>query len=132
MPAQDSPKHILNALNDDCIQEILRKLANATDFLSAAETCQQFQNNALQCYPPEFENLPFSSENKSNNLPMGLASNYLQIFGHLISELKPVNDFDETILNMIANCCGETLSELDIKGNEDTVMNCNALSKLKV
>lgn len=30
-PAQDSPKHILNALNDDCIQEILRHLTDIGD-----------------------------------------------------------------------------------------------------
>lgn len=47
LPAQDSLKHLLNILNDDCIQEILRKLTNASDFLNAAKTCQRFQVNAV-------------------------------------------------------------------------------------
>lgn len=135
VPVQDSPKHILNALNDDCIQEILRKLTDASDFLSATETCQQFQMNALQCYPSKFKNLSLSVENKSTDwhtgLVMSLASNYLKIFGHLIIDLKLIDDFEEGTLNMIANYCGETLLMLDIEGNENTTANFNALSKFK-
>lgn len=135
MPVQDSPKHILNALNDDCIQEILRKLTDASDFLSATETCQKFQENALQCYPWKFKRLSLSVENKSTDrytgLFMSLASNYLQIFGHSIYDLKLINDFEEGTLNMIANYCGETLLALHIEGNENSTANSTALSKFK-
>lgn len=135
VPARDSPKHILNALNDDCIQEILLKLTDTSDFLGAAETCQQFQKNALQRYPSEFKSLSLSVENKSTNrytgLAMDLATNYLRIFGHLIYHMELINDFDEGTLNMIAKYCGKTLSELYIKGNENTTANFNALSKFK-
>lgn len=59
VPAQDSPKHILNALNDYCIQIILRKLTNPSDFVRAAETCYRFQANALECFPCDFGKLTF-------------------------------------------------------------------------
>lgn len=50
-PAQDSPKHILNALNDFCIQNIFQRFTNLSDFLNASEVCTRFQNNAKSCFP---------------------------------------------------------------------------------
>lgn len=52
-PPQDSPKHILNALNDKCIQQIFSYLISGgiLDFFSAAEVCKKFQENAKACFP---------------------------------------------------------------------------------
>lgn len=49
-PPEESPVHILNCLNDDCIQAILFEIKDARDFLSAAETCTRFQRNAKEIF----------------------------------------------------------------------------------
>lgn len=49
-PHQASSKHILNALDNDCIQEILRRLNNFEDALNIAETCVKFQTNFCQYF----------------------------------------------------------------------------------
>lgn len=51
-PSQNSLNHILNALNDQCIQHVLTYLiGDIRDFYSAAEVCRKFQDNAKKCYP---------------------------------------------------------------------------------
>lgn len=135
VPAQDSPKHILNALNNDCIQEILRKLTDPSDFLSAAETCRGFQANALECFPRNFEELSLSLGNKSvgcyTALPLEHAPNFLNIFGHLIWYMELISDFEDGTINMIAEHCGETLFSMHIKGHENAKSNFNELSLFK-
>lgn len=132
VPAQDSPKHILNALNDDCIQEILRKLTDPIDFLSAAETCRDFQVNALQCYPRNFKELSLSLENKSvgryTAFPLKHASNFLKNFGHLILYMELISDFEDGTIDMISKICGETLFSMYIEIPENTTVNLNALT----
>lgn len=54
-PDQASPTHILNVLNNDCIQEVFRRLQSIEDFLNAAEVCTQFQENAKHCFPPIYK-----------------------------------------------------------------------------
>lgn len=56
-PAQDSPQHILNMLNDDCIEHILHSLKNAKDYLSAAQTCVRFQYASKMAAPAYITNL---------------------------------------------------------------------------
>lgn len=48
-PAQDSPKNILNILNNDCLQAIFRKVDNMRDIYSVAHVCVRFQQNAIEC-----------------------------------------------------------------------------------
>lgn len=131
VPAQESPKHIFNVLNDDCIQEIMRRLSDARDFLNAAKTCQQFQMNSLQCCSASFKRLSLSTENRPTALSVELTSNFLKIFGHLVRALEIIHDFDEDTLNMIVNYCGKNLIALDIVGKESTTVNLNVLSKFK-
>lgn len=56
-PAQDSPKHILSALNDFCIQKILCSLETREDLMCAAESCTRFQKNAISCFRNKFKTL---------------------------------------------------------------------------
>lgn len=102
-PAQDSPKHILNALDDYCIQSIFSRL-DFIDLYNAAETCTRFRANVL---------LTFRTLRQCD-----LIINY-NYNGHLITnnsfELndkngKRVNDFP----NMIADYCGKTLRKFVI------------------
>ncbi|XP_031637117.1 uncharacterized protein LOC116349706 isoform X2 [Contarinia nasturtii] len=125
-PSRDSPKNILNLLNDECIQAILRKLTNVGDFLSAAETCTQFQENAKQCYPPEFKEFSIDNEYIKWKHPLSIkcAPSFLRIFGHLIQSLElKYNGVDQKekenytkVLKMIENHCGRSLIELVVNG----------------
>lgn len=140
-PSSDSPQHILNALNNDCIQEFLRRLKSFRDILNAAEVCTCFQENAIQCFPSHYKTLRIDdSENSadvSNCLPLKCVRSFLRIFGHLIRTIEwsftGNRDHDEATLNIIANCCGKTLTELTIFGHDlnfNTKISFDALEKL--
>ncbi|XP_055303529.1 uncharacterized protein LOC129569102 isoform X1 [Sitodiplosis mosellana] len=115
-PAQDSPKHILNILNDDCIQSVLRRLDNIRDFLSAAETCVRFQENAKLVFRTQYKtarirqfyNYGFRKLYCSHDVIVRIHS-FLSIFGHLITELDFDDNLDDDMTNMIAKYCGRTL-----------------------
>lgn len=49
VPDQDSPQHILNSLNDFCLQEIFRRI-KIVDLSSVAEVCTRFKRNAEQIF----------------------------------------------------------------------------------
>lgn len=56
-PAQNSPRHILNALDDFCIQTIFRNLTKFLDFLNASDVCKRFRDNAKPCFPLMFKTI---------------------------------------------------------------------------
>lgn len=156
-PDQDSPNHIVNILNDDCIIEILRKFENRKDFCNAASACQRFQAVAvawfsnsnmsstlriggtyrkssfcskLGTFTPQ---APFVSAAEINEFMDDLYQ-YLSIFGKCIrtvewTKIASVPDaIDARILKMIARFCRKTLIHLNING----VMNISITSEFKV
>lgn len=115
-PAQDSPHHILNSLNDDCIQEVLRRLSNVRDFLSAAEVCIRFQENANQCFPFKTVSIR-NGEIFSNSIPVQRLKRFLSVFGHFIEAIRwntTNRDLDAEIFHTIAVFCGKNLLELTV------------------
>lgn len=94
-PGQSSPKHILNALNNDCLQEVLRRLKDIGDFLIAAEVCTQFSENARQCFPPIYKTFyltyavpsQYSKLSPHNVLSIDRMESFLNIFGDLIEKI---------------------------------------------
>lgn len=147
-PAQNSPSHILSALNNDCIKECLRRLTNVRDFLSAAEVCRDFQENAKQCYPKQFKKVIIHDWfylAYPNGLPSGCMKNFLIIFGHFIDSIEWTSidsvyvdehtrigrdqKDDQQMLNMIADYCGETLTKLGIQNH---ISNFNTRAPLKI
>lgn len=133
-PAQDAPKHILNVLNDDCIQAILSKLTKTEDYLNAAKTCRQFQMNAIQGYPSQFKS--FGVNICSETLSLEHELSFINMFGNKIEELvlsiECLEKYEKwnDIFNVIANCCGKTLSKLDIIF-DDLCITFNTLSQFK-
>lgn len=112
LPIYDSPKNILNLLNDDCIQIILRKLTNIRDFFSASKTCRRFQENAKQCFPRNFKEIKINDHGWFiRALPTKHALSFLNIFGHLISSLDL---FHNSMLKLTQQYCSKTLSKLDL------------------
>lgn len=135
-PAQDSPKHILNALNDDCIQAIFQRLVNVNDFLSAAETCIRFEENAKLSFRSKYEvirigrmNSNFESYKIKYTVAEDRVENFLSIFGHLMTKL----DLD-SVSHMIAHYCGGSLRTLRVEStaNFNTRSPLQALIELDV
>lgn len=133
-PAQDSPNHILNILNDKCIQAIFNQLiSNLEDFLNASEVCCRFQENAKVCYSEMGEKRLMITSKRPSFLTPGSVSfdrthSFLRIFGrfhesiYLVSIRDEKYIFDENytvdqkpivdVLNSIADFCGSTLTKL--------------------
>lgn len=139
-PALDSPKHILNILNNDCVQEILRQLKSIRDYLNAAEICTRFQENTIECFPFGFRSIRINDADEGpQTLPLERVSSFLSIFGHLVHSLRWEFTFDrnqdDKILNMISKYCGKNLLELIIYGHDlnfDTNTKFSALEKLEL
>lgn len=121
-PSQGSLQHILYALDDFCIQEILRRLNNINDFLSAAEVCTRFQENAKACIPKRFKEIEIC-ESQINTIPVKRMQSFLNIFGHLIESIKwfGLMKFDkiqdQNLFDMFEERCGKTLRTFRIWGH---------------
>lgn len=147
-PEEVSPKHILNALNNDCIKEIFRRFNTIDDFLRAAEVCIQVQQNARQCFPSIYKVFYLSNQEHSWNnevkpylvLPLSRVQMFLGIFGDLIEKIawgypyesfpyintfppmrfnqgvKEDREYDENNLRILADHCGKTVKEMQIRG----------------
>lgn len=140
-PDQESPKHILNALNDHLIQIILKHLCEIEDFISAAEVCQRFQANARECFRISFKEWRISDVmypcHRRNQLsPLQRLQNFLNIFGNLIQSLDFSVNFEnyDEVFNMITDFCGPTLTQLRICHDLDfnTRTPLRALQKLEL
>lgn len=138
-PAYDSPKNILNVLNDDCIQLIFRKMDNIRDFLSAAETCTRFQENAKLTFRTQFKSVRIgelyegATYNKET-VTVDRSESFLSIFGYLITEVdfdrRADPAIDDHIQQMIARCCGRTMTSFKL-ASCDSVVNFNTQSPLQ-
>lgn len=134
-PLQDSPHHILNILDDDCIQLVLLQITYAEDFLSAAETCVRFQSNAKKCFRSKYKRI-YISENSPRNavtrgvyfyliVPYDCVYRFLGIFGNLIDWITFHNyrrtekeRLSKEVANMIAHFCGRTLKKFEASGDD--------------
>lgn len=125
-PAQESPKHILNILCDDCIQAVLLKLDNIVDFFNAALVCTRFQENAQMCFPYKVIDYdPFDYYRFSKCNIYGISFRYADIFFNLFGRFVRSIYFGEGLqhsivheyLNLCQKYCGKTLTKLKINGN---------------
>lgn len=124
-PAQDSTKHILNVLNDDCIEEIFRRIFFLEDFLNMAEVCQRFQQSAKNCFRMQFKCVYLDGREKDlkYSLPSERAIPFLNAFGPFIRELKwrrkweneSTQKYNDDIFKSIVKFTGKTLKELYIE-----------------
>lgn len=136
-PVQDSFNNILHSLNDDCIQEVLRRLSNVKDFLSAAKVCIRFQENAVRCLP--FKSISIrDGEPFSDSIPVQRLESFLSVFGRLIKTIRwntTNRDLDAHIFNTIAVFCAKSLLELiiiDHKIDFNAGIQFEALEKLEI
>lgn len=122
-PAQNSPQHILNVLDDDCIEEIMRRLTNLNDLINAAEVCQRFQNAAKICFKKfqsRHQKIVIGSQyfgyDRNWIVPFARADNFLYIFGSQLLCVCVNATLNEAhnvwIVKLIAEFAGKSLKEL--------------------
>lgn len=116
-PSQDSPKHMLNVLNDHCIQECLRRLEDIESLSNAAQVCTRFQQNAREYFPRKFKRIHLDDQHTN----LKWVKYYLRHFGDLIQfvslmQIQNENKKYNEIFELIAQNCGDTLKELSIHG----------------
>lgn len=94
-PAQDSPKHILNLLNDNCLYELFRELDHLADFDSAARVCTQFNNVAKLVFPLKIrsrwmnlDDFVFDDGTQFKYISLAQIEHFLMNFGTSIQLLK--------------------------------------------
>lgn len=117
-PSENSPQHILNALDDKCIQLVLTYLiGDIRDFYNAAQVCRKFQENAKNCYPSIYKN--FSVRDSDHHLPINQVKCFLSIFGHLIQSISWAvnfnNAYESEIFDAITEFCGKNLQTLNVR-----------------
>lgn len=128
-PAQDSPKHILNLLNDDCIQTIFGELTNLQDFLSVAETCTRFQSNAKRCFRVLFNKVYIDESSDTRfSITVSKLPSFLDIFGKSVTSIgwlcyKDRISSDDDVLKMIAKHC-VSLKKFVIQGHDIDLSKC--------
>lgn len=126
-PAQDSPKHILNILCDDCIEEIFRRIFVIEDYLNMAEVCKRFQKIAKNCFRLQFKSELWLNRCESNNIQptMYTVSServiaFLNMFGTSIQHLRLISssnqEHDDEIFKLIVKFTTKTLKSLSICG----------------
>lgn len=140
-PSQDSPKNIVNILDDDCIRMILLKLDDAVDVWNAAQVCTRFRK--ISETSSRIKHIQFGYNNVLKDVvSFDSAEDFLSLFGPRIESIccdfgshsKNVGEADnEKNFNLILKYCGQTLIKLKIVGDGTTlhlVSPFEALTKL--
>lgn len=130
LPGQNSPKNIMNILNDDCLKAILMKIEDVYDFGNAALVCKRLMQNAIECFT--FRHLIFRykrnshcSERQKDEVFFDDADTFLSIFGHRIRSIRIYDNYKHMYtdamhkenINLVAQHCGKTLTELSLMAN---------------
>lgn len=141
IPDQNSPEHILNVFNDDCIKEILGRLENRRDFFNAASVCKRFQYVAQTWF--SHKTLQIGNKNRKSAICSRTSTfiindssttilddlyGYLSIFGNCIRTIEwysprsTIESISAEIFKMIAKFCGKTLIRLVIIGRVEIIL----------
>lgn len=148
-PARDSPHHILNALNNHCLQACFRQLSSCEDFLSVANVCQRFRANARACFPPTnvtIEPLRLHFRQTGDRQPKFRILNsslstkhlglFLCIFGDLIQSIELDNIWNfpnfAVYFAKIEQYCAKTLKKLSFYIFKPIVNIGRAFEKLEI
>ena len=85
------PEHDITTLNNDCIQEIFRRVTNLKDFLSTARVCKRFADNAKACvqagHRKQFCIGDDNDDRSCFSIREARHSNVLKKFGFLINKI---------------------------------------------
>lgn len=142
-PSEHLPQHILTILTDECIQHILCFLiGNIRDFLSAAEVCKRFQENAKKCFPSIYQDFCIVRPFWNYHLPLNDVIRFLKIFGYLIRSIKwdrtyvrcssSILSFDVEMFETIAKYCGNNLIKFECDHHDFDFNNGSDFSAIEV
>lgn len=113
-PAEDSPRHILNILNNFCIQSIFEQIDDIEDYHNAANVCTLFQANAIKCFPAHLKRFEIDHSMDASEIV-----SILRLFGHQMHTVKlysmPRQADGNEILNAIVTHCGKTLKNFEFR-----------------
>ncbi|XP_031638550.1 uncharacterized protein LOC116350768 [Contarinia nasturtii] len=91
-PDQDSPKNILNALNDDCLREIMKKL-HFTTLNSIVNVCLRFDRVGMEAFSNKYlhKKIDIFDLEYNRRPTMAQIEHFLIKFGSRISSLSILN-----------------------------------------
>lgn len=116
-PPQDSPRNILNALNDDCLERMF-KLFNLVDLTAAADVCVRFQQHAIDVFNLKYKHVVKREDIAEFKGPVKFKM-MLRHFGSLIHSLSIDKNYLKgnavDLLNMISEYA-PVLKELTLDG----------------
>lgn len=110
-PDQNSPDHILNALDDDCLMEIFEQLP-VRDLYAMAWVCKRFRPIAVRAYHSRYKNESFDwadvdaeyGGSRLNSVSLSVFVDFLRIFGPT-SVNVPACFSESVTLGAIAEYC---------------------------
>lgn len=130
VPPQDSPKNILNLLNDHCLCEIFERVNHLADIHSISNVCKRFNKIALIVFPVKiglqwinFDDLVFNGENyrPQNLITLAQVESFLCNFGSSIQSFKfrpyyfeQVENVSNAVLKMVHKYC-KNIRKLDVE-----------------
>lgn len=106
VPDQNSPKNILNALNDDCLRHIFKsEPLDHHDLCALAQTCTHFQWLAHSTFKSHYGNKPLTITHEQYSMRR-LEALFLA-FGQHITSIVLIDDFifADIMLGFIAKYC---------------------------
>lgn len=115
-PEQGSKSHILVALNDDCLQEVFKRLA-ILDLTRVAEVCTHFNQQAINTFESKYKHLDLQFGSNFTGRPEALQSMFTN-FGSSIQSLSVeawASESESFIIDMIKRNCAKTLKDLKLR-----------------
>ena len=113
---QDSPSHILNALNDHCLYEAFKRL-HFRDLLNVANVCVRFQSQAKAAFSSKYKKLELDIRECDESTMRKV----LETFGSSIQSLQislctEDVEADEQLFRSIIDNCSSKLKDLKLYG----------------
>lgn len=113
-PDQDSPSHILNALNDDCLYKAFKRL-HFLDLLNVLKVCIRFEARAKEAFASKYKRLKLDIAECDRNTMEEILSAFGSAIQSLHVKLDP-NAIDGDFIHTIIQNCSSELKELNLLG----------------
>lgn len=113
-PLTNSPQHILNVLNDECLEQIFSEnYLNQSDLCAVAAVCQRFYNVAMQVFVVEKSAPEYLANSEELLTPLWQIDEHFRVFGNLMEWIDTKNFTHQSIcLGLITKYCTR-LEKLD-------------------
>lgn len=109
---QESPSHILKALNDDCLHEVFKKL-HYVDLLNVVKVCVRFQSQGKAAFASKYKSLELV-HNECDHDKMIMVLHEFKSFIQSLSVHADKNADTGHLFGMIIANCSPELKELDL------------------